>query len=461
MTDPPLVSLPPILAAGIGIFLLLLLILRFKLNSFISLLVASIVVALLAGMPLTEINHSIQNGMGGILGFIATIIGLGSIFGKLLEHGGGTEALARRLIQSFGIERAPWAMMLTGFLISIPVFFDAGLVILIPVIYALTRRSGKPILYFGIPLLAGMTVTHSFVPPTPGPIAVAELLDADLGWVILVGIIVGLPTAVIAGPIFGKWISSRITVGIPAIMDEGNYMLQEKADSELPSFASVLLLIGFPIILILSSSICGTLIKTSSIEESMLTSVLLFLGHPFTALILATLATLIYMSAKRGIGKDELSEVCVSALAPAGLIILITGAGGVFKQILIDTHAAGDLAQILQDSNLPLLLLAYLLAFVVRIVQGSATVAMITAASILAPIITEMGLLPGELDKALWTLAIAAGSITFSHVNDSGFWLVSRYFGLTEKQTFQSWSLMTTLVSITGFLIILVVRIIV
>lgn len=452
-------GIPPILVAALSIVFLLVAILRFKLHAFITLLIASMLVAILSGMPLTEIHASIQKGMGGVLGFIATIVGLGAIFGKILEHSGGTEALARKMIKVFGHERASWSMVITGFLISIPVFLDAGLVILIPIIYALTRESGRPLLYFGIPLTAGMAVTHSFVPPTPGPIAVAELLGADLGWVILFGVIVGIPTAIVAGPVFGSWISKKITVGVPELMDEEGDALKELDDQNLPSFWVILGLIGIPIVLILLSSVVKFFTDSGTIDASLFTDFIQFIGHPFAALILAVLLSLFFLGVRRGVSNQELMDTCSKALAPAGLIILVTGAGGVFKQILIDSEAAAQLAEILKSSGLPILILAYLLAVVVRIIQGSATVAMITAASLLSPLIVEMNLLPSPQEKALWVLAIAAGASILSHVNDSGFWLVSRYFGLTEKQTLQSWTVMISLVSVVGFLLVLLVSV--
>lgn len=454
METSSLIHLPPLAAALIGIAALLFMILRLKVQAFVALLITSIITAFLAGMPLTEINAGIQKGMGGILGFIATIIGLGAIFGKLLEISGGTQVLADSMLKLFGLKRASWAMMLTGFVISIPVFFDAGLVILIPVIYALSRQAKRPILYFGIPLLAGMTITHSFVPPTPGPIAVAELLGADLGWVILFGVICGLPASIVAGPIFGAWVAKRIQTPAPELSDvEQNEVAEHYCMPEhRPRVFAVLALIGLPIFLILVSSVATTLEKSDLFSPGNMLEWIQFLGHPFTALILATIACMVYLRFHCKLTKDQIGKAASSALAPAGLIILITGAGGVFKQILIDSNAAGDLASMLQASHLPVILLAYFLAATVRVVQGSATVAMITAASILAPIIVTTGMQPSQPQLALWVLSVAAGSMVFSHVNDSGFWLVSRYFGLSEKQTFLSWSLMTTLVSLCGFL---------
>ncbi|MEM9158805.1 MAG: gluconate:H+ symporter [Verrucomicrobiota bacterium] len=452
-------GLSPFAVALISIALLMGLILWLRVNAFLALLIASVCVGLLSDIPITEIAGTIQDSMGSALGFIATIIGLGSIFGKILEHSGGTEALAQSMLRFFGEKRAPWAMVLTGFLVSIPVFLDAGLVILIPIIYALTRESGKPILHFGIPLLAGMAVTHSFVPPTPGPIAVAQQLGADLGLVILVGVIVGVPTAIIAGPVFGAWISKRITVGVPEMMDEEGEELKKMDPASLPSFWVIFGFIAFPILLILTASICDSLVKAGSLEANDFIDVLFFLGHPIIALVLTTVIAMAYLGKSRGIDKSEMMEICTKALGPAGLIILITGAGGVFKAMLIKSNAAAGLAEALQNSEMPIIVAAYLLSVTVRVIQGSATVAMITAASLMAPMIEVLGLDPSGMDKALWVIAIAAGATILSHVNDSGFWLVSRYFGLTERQTFQSFTVMTTLISVVGFLLALLLSV--
>lgn len=444
----------PLSVAILSIALLLFLILKWRLQAFLALLLASLAVALLSGMELSRINQSIQEGMGSTLGFIATIIGLGAIFGKILEHAGGTESLARALLRFFGPQRASWAMALTGFVVSIPVFLDAGLVILAPIIYALARDSGKPILAYAIPLLAGMAVTHSFVPPTPGPIMVSEMVGADLGWVILFGLIVGVPTTIVAGPIFGRYIARKIPVGVPAYMNEEGDDLTRRAERELPALPLVLGLIGLPLFLIVTSSIVGVLVRQGTLASEGVATVIQFVGHPFTALLLANLAALYFFGVRLKVPKEEMMEVCTRSLGPAGLIILVTGAGGVFKQILSDSGVATELAQMLSDASIPMLLLAYLVAVFVRVAQGSATVAMITAAGLIAPLLEA---LPNPLsgpDRALLVLAIAAGATILSHVNDSGFWLVSRYFGLTEKQTLQSWTVSLTIVSVVGFLLV-------
>lgn len=429
-----------------AVALLLILVLKFKFNAFISLLIVSMFVGLTAGMSPNDVLKSIQNGMGSTLGFVATVVGLGAIFGALLEHSGGAESLARYMIDKFGNDKASWAMVITGFIISIPVFIDVGFIILVPIIYALSRDTNKPILYYGIPLLAGMAVTHSFIPPTPGPIAVTEIIGANLGWVILLGFIIGIPTAIIAGPVFGKYISAKITVGPPDLFE--HHVTKEK--ETLPSFGIIAGIIAVPLILILFNTVTSVLVDENIIGASFITETISFLGHPFTALTIATLVAIYFLGTKRNVGKDELLEVTTKALAPAGIIILITGAGGVFKEVLIDSGIGNMLAESISNSALPPIALAWIIAVVVRVTQGSATVAMITAAGIMAPILGVFEL--NDAHKALIVLSIAAGATILSHVNDSGFWLVGKYFGLTEKQTLQSWTVMETIISVVGFI---------
>ena len=435
-----------------AVALLLFLVLKLRIQAFISLLITSMFVGIASGMELSQVIESIQSGMGGTLGFVATVVGLGAIFGKILEASGGAESLARNLINRFGKERASWALVLTGFLVAIPVFFDVGFIILVPIVYALTKDTKKSLLFYGIPLLAGLAVTHTFIPPTPGPVAVAEIVGADLGWVILFGAIVGFPTAIIAGPIFGKYIAGKIYVEVPEYMVEDDQDSYKKND-DLPPFRLITGIIGVPLILILANTLTDVLLKQAVISEGRLTKLFNFLGHPFVALTIATLLALYLLGTRRGFNREELLELSTKALGPAGLIILVTGAGGVFKQILIDSGVGGMLANTIASSSLPPIILAYILAVVVRITQGSATVSMITAAGIIAPVMDVFNL--SGPDKALVVLAIAAGATILSHVNDSGFWLVGRYFGLSEKETLKSWTVMESIISIVGFLIAL------
>ncbi len=433
----------------VSIIFLLVLILVFKMQAFIALLLAAIIVGIGAGMPLMDVVQSVIDGMGGSLGFIATIIGLGAILGKVLEFSGGAESLARSLIKAFGEKRAPWAMVVTGFLISIPVFFDVGLVILISIIYAMARDTKKSVLFFGLPLVAGMATTHAFIPPTPGPILVAENLEVGLGWVILFGVIVGFPTAVIAGPWLGCRLAEKHFIAVPDPADLGIEDQREGTAMKLPSLGMVLLIIGLPILMILASTILELLVDNGRIASGTFTDICIFLGHPIIALILSTLISLYLLGTRRGVSREKLMELSTASLAPAGIIILVTGAGGVFKQMLGDSGVGETLANLLASSKLSPVILAYIFAVIVRVTQGSATVSMIAASSLIAPVVATYNL--DDMHKALVVIAIAAGSTILSHVNDSGFWIVNRYFGMTEKQTLQTWTIVTTVISIVGF----------
>ena len=431
-----------------SVTLLLLMVLKFKTNAFISLIITSVYVGILAGMPINEIPASIQKGMGGTLGFVAVVIGLGAIFGQILESSGGAESLAHYLLKKFGQSKASWAMMLTGFIVAIPVFLDVGLIILIPIIYALARDTKRSLLYFGIPLLAGLAVTHSFVPPTPGPIAVAEILKVPLGWVILFGIILGIPTAVIAGPFFGKYISKKIIVNTPSVfLEEGQDVQQNES---LPSFWLIIILIGIPLILIVINTLTGVLVKNTIITKSTFTDILIFLGHPFIALTIATLLTIYLLGIKRKMSRQKILDLSTKALGPAGIIILITGAGGVLKQILVDSGIGTMMAKSIAGSALSPIFMAWLLAAIIRVAQGSATVAMITSAGIISSILPVFKL--DEPHMALIVIAIASGATLLSHVNDSGFWLVNKYFGMSEKQTLQSWTIMESIIALCGLI---------
>lgn len=426
-----------------AIAILLLMVLKLKINAFLALLITSIYVGVLTGMPLNDISRSIQEGMAGTLGFVATVVGLGAIFGQMLESSGGAESLADYLLKKFGKKRAPWAMVLSGFLVGIPVFFDVGFIILVPIVYALSRDTKRSLLYYAIPLLAGLAVTHSFIPPTPGPVAVADIINAQLGWVILLGFILGIPTAIIAGPIFGKYIAGKINLLPPQSIDT-----QQQEQVQPPPFRLIIITISLPLILILLNTFTTVAVSKEIISASIWTEIVEFLGHPFTALIIATLTAIYFLCMKRGMSRQKVLELSTKALGPAGIIILITGAGGVLKQILIDSGIGQQMAETMMHSALPPILLAWLISAAVRITQGSATVAMITAASLTAPIISAFEL--SDPHRALVVLAIASGATMLSHVNDSGFWLIGKYLGMNEKQTLQSWTVMESIIAICG-----------
>ncbi|MHC9161663.1 MULTISPECIES: GntT/GntP/DsdX family permease [Exiguobacterium] len=436
-----------ILIALAGIFLLLFLVIRTKLHAFVSLLLVSLIVGVAAGMPLGDVIASIQNGMGGTLGFVAVVVGLGAMFGKMLEVSGGAERLAQTLVSKFGEDKAQWALGITGFIVAVPVFFDVGFIILVPIVYGLAKKTGRSLLYYGIPLLAGLAVTHSFIPPTPGPIAVANLIGADLGWVILFGVLAGIPAMILAGPVFGKYIAKKIHVTIP------DYMEFKEIDTskELPSFKMILSLILIPLVLILANTLSAVLLNEGNAVRDFLT----FLGHPFVALTIATLLTFVFLGTRRGYSRDEVQEIATKALEPAGIIILVTGAGGVFKQVLIDSGVGDVLGEMMAGSPLPAIVLAFLIATVVRVAQGSATVSMVTAAGLITPLLEIQNITGAAL--GLIVIAIASGATVLSHVNDSGFWLVNRYFGLDVKDTLKSWTIMETIIGLTGFAVVFLI----
>ena len=431
-----------IIAVFLGIIVLLTLILRFKIQAFIALLIASILVGVIAGMSPSDIITTMKEGMGNTLGFVAVVVGLGAMFGAILEHSGGAEALAKYLLIKFGEKNTSTALMITGFFVAIPVFFDVGFIILIPLIYSLQRKTKKSLLLYGMPLLAGLAITHAFIPPTPGPVAVADILKADLGWVILFGFIAGIPTAIISGPIFARYIAKRIHVNAPEI-ETKNINL-----TNFPSVGMILAIIGLPIILIVGNTFLNSPLFEDLSIPSAIKKWLGMIGHPFSALIIANLLAWYLLGIKRGVKKDELLKITTKSMGPAGIIILLTGAGGVFKQMLVNTGSGEMIANYLSSSGMGILLFAFIVAALIRILQGSATVAMITAAGVTAPLL--LGDI-GEIYKALIVIAIASGASIMSHVNDSGFWLVSKYLGLTEKQTFRSWTVMTTILAMVGF----------
>lgn len=435
MTDIGLLS-----AAGAGIALLLVLVIYLRTPAFLALIVTSLVVGLLSGLPPEEVLLSIKNGMGGTLGFVAIVVGLGAILGQVLESSGGVERISDTLIKTFGMRKIQWSLGLTGFLVAIPVFFDVAFIILVPVLYGLANRSGRSLLYYAIPLLAGLAITHSFIPPTPGPIAVAELINAELGWVILFGAIAGIPAMIIAGPLFGKFIAQRIHVAVPLAHQHP----RDEVDQNQLSFAWVISIILLPLVLIMSATLSPFLFS----PDSSIYILLSFLGHPFVALTLATVFAMLIANKKCKLGKQALLDIANKGLEPAGVVILITGAGGAFKQLLVDSGVGNVLAEMLIGAQFPIVILGFLIAAVTRIAQGSATVAMITAAGLLAPILELSPMSAASL--GVLVIAISSGATILSHVNDSGFWLVSRYLGMDEKETLKSWTVMTTLISLTG-----------
>ena len=433
-----------ILVASGGVAMLLVLVAVVKLDAFVSLLLTSMVVALVAGIPVGEIIAAVEDGMGSTLGAIAIVIGLGAMFGEILRVSGGTRQLATSLVDRFGENWAPWAMGLTGFLVAISVFFDVGLIVLLPLAYSLTQRSGRSLLYYAIPLAGGLAVTHAYIPPTPGPVAIGAELDVDLGWVILFGVLAGLPALGVGGVLYGRFIAGRIQVSVPRNIREEEEEPAED-DSPPPGFGLVTGLIVFPLVLIFA----GTLSEVILDEGSSTRDFLGFIGHPFTALLLATLLAFYVLGIRRGRSREDVQQIAAKSLEPVALVLLVTGAGGVFGSILQKSGVGDAVADVMTGSNLPPIVLAFLVATMVRVAQGSATVSMVTSAGLLAPAIGQQDLSGPAI--GLMVIAIASGATMLSHVNDSGFWLVNRFLDMSVTDTLKSWTVATTLIGLTGF----------
>ncbi|MGW7383259.1 GntP family permease [Streptomyces sp. NPDC054794] len=465
-----------LLVAALGIALLLFLIIKARLQPFVALLAVSIAVGLLAGLSVTELFGTVQrsdavstveSGMGGILGHVAIIIGLGTMLGAILEVSGGAEVLASRLLGLFGERRAPLAMGTTGLVFGIPVFFDVGIFVLAPIVYAAAKRSGRSVLLYCLPLLAGLSMTHAFLPPHPGPVAAAGLLHVQLGWVVLMGIVCGVP-AVLAAWAYSAWIGRRIFVDVPQDMVEAAQEArravvreQREAGVEPPErpvpLGTVLAIIGTPLVLILAATFSSIALDpppgspTSSEQGGppSVRSVFEFFGSPFVALTIALLLAYYLLGIRRGWSRKSLETVSTSSLKPVGNILLVVGAGGVFGAVLKASGVAQALAGTFHDVGLPVIVLAYLISVVLRVAQGSATVAIVTTAGIVAPLLSEGA--HSQAFMALVIVAVSAGSIFASHVNDGGFWMVAKYFGITERDTLRTWTILETVLSVAGF----------
>lgn len=435
-----------VIAAVVGLILLLILIIKFKIQAMIAILVGAILIGLGAGMPFEQIVTSVNDGIGNTLKGIALLVGLGSMFGSILEISGGAQTLAVTMVNRFGDRKAAWALGITGLVIAMPVFFDAGLIILIPLAFSLAKRTGRSSLYYVIPLLAGLAVGHAFIPPTPGPVLVATMLGVDLGWVILIGVCCGIFSMIVAGPVWGAYCGRKFFVPVPEQVAK-----QEDLDeSKLPNFWSVVLIILIPLVLIILKSVAGVVEALAPARE-----VINFLGEPFVALTLATLVAMVVLGYRHGYTGEQLEKVMTKSLEPVGLILLVTACGGVLRYILQYSGLGEIIGHAVASASFPMVIVAFVVAALVRISVGSATVAMTMAAGIIAAMPEIGGLSPVHL--ACITAAIAGGATVCSHFNDSGFWLVKSLVGMDEKTTLKTWTLMETLVGVTGFLVALII----
>lgn len=435
-----------VVAAIIGLVILLVLIIKFNVQAMIAILVGAISIGLIAGMPAGDIVNAVNDGIGNTLKGIALLVGLGSMFGAILEVSGGAQTLAVTMVKKFGDQKAAWALGITGLIIAMPVFFDAGLIILIPLAFSLAKKTKRSSLFYVIPLLAGLAVGHAFIPPTPGPVLVATMLDVELGWVILVGIFCGVVAMIIAGPIWGSVCGKKYNIPVPEHVAN-----QEDIDeSKLPSFGLIVGIIMIPLLLIILDSVCGVVPALSGIAP-----VFAFLGEPFVALLLATIVAMLALGVKHGYTMKELEKVMTKSLEPTGMILLVTACGGVLRYVLQYSGLGEVIGNAVSSMNLPIVVLAFIIAVLVRISVGSATVAMTMAAGIVAALPGIAGLSP--LYLACTTAAIAGGATVCSHFNDSGFWLVKSLVGMDEKTTLKTWTIMETLVGCSGFVVALII----
>lgn len=437
-----------VIAAVAGLILLLALIIRYRMQAMIAILVGAVAIGLAAGMPFELIIKSVNDGMGNTLEGIALLVGLGSMFGAILEISGGAQTLAVTMVDRFGDKKAAWALGITGLVIAMPVFFDAGLIILIPLAFSLAKRTSRSSLYYAIPLLAGLAVGHAFIPPTPGPVLVATMLGVDLGWVIMVGVVCGAFAMIVAGPVWGAYCGKKYFIPVPE-----HVASQPDIDTKkLPSFTTVVLIILIPLVLIILKSVAGVVEAMAPMR-----SVINFLGEPFVALTIATLVAMVLLGYRNGYSSKELERVMTKSLEPVGLILLVTACGGVLRYILQYSGLGEIIGGAVASASLPIVVVAFVVAALVRISVGSATVAMTMAAGIIAAMPEIAALSP--LHLACVTASIAGGATVCSHFNDSGFWLVKTLVGMDEKTTLRTWTIMETLVGATGFVVALVISI--
>ena len=435
-------------AALVGIAVIIALITFVKLHPFLSLSIGSLVVGAIANRQLADVVLSFSNGVGATVASVGTLIALGAMFGKLLADSGGADEIVDTIVGKSSERALPWAMAGIGALIGLPMFFEIGVVLLMPVIFLVAKRSGLSLISIGIPALAGLSAMHGFVPPHPGPLVAVDALNADLGLTLGMGILVAIPTIIVSGPLFARVASRWVDVTTPDLFDT-----VEKREQR-PTFGITVATVLLPVVLMMAKALADVVIDD---DGSTIQQVLDFIGTPFIALLLAVLVAMFTLGRGAGMTRAEITTTVEKSLPPIAGILLIVAAGGGFKQTLVDTGIAQVITDFVQNSGVSVLLLAWVVAVLIRLATGSATVATITAAGIMAPVAGNLA--TGEV--SLLVLAIGAGSLFFSHVNDAGFWLVKEYFGLSVGQTLKSWSLMETVLSISGLLMVLLLNLII
>ena len=430
----------PLVAAALAVAFLILLIARLRMNAFVAIVLASLVAGIGAGVPLARVARAFQEGVGATLGFVAIVIGLGTIMGKLLAESGGAAVVATRLVRLFGERRLPWAVVAVAFIVGLPVFFNVGLVLLAPIVFTLAKTTGTPLMRLAIPLTAGLSTAHGLVPPHPGPLAAIERLGADTGAVLFYSILVGIPCAIVAGPLFARVVGDRV---IPPPGGLGEQLTSTSA-SRPPGFAITLFVILLPVLLMLIGTAAGFALP----EGNRVREWAALIGNPLTALLIATLVATVALGTACGFDRDTVLRYSEECVGPIANVLLVVGAGGGFGKVLDEAGVAQAIATISRDFAIPLLVLGWTMAALLRVAVGSATVAITTTASLMAPIAAAS---PGS-NSALLVVAMGAGSLIASHVNDGGFWVVKQYFNLSVPQTLKVWTVLETIVSITALL---------
>ena len=435
------------IAAG-AIALILILVIKFKVHAFLTLVLVSLITAFATGIPVKSIITTLVGSFGTTLGPVALLIGLGAMLGKMVEHSGGARVLTDKLVEIFGEKRAPFALGLASLIMGFPIFFDAGLVVMLPIIFAVARRmGGGNVLLYGIPAATAFSVMHVFVPPHPGPVAASELYEANLGLVLLVGLLIAIPVWYFTGYLWGKFVSTKYILPVPAIFGA----LDDDQPKNPPKVSTVVAMLLLPLVLIFMNTGLDYLNATGvvSADEQTWVQVLTVIGSSPVALLISVLVATWVLGGRRGEHGTALEKVLDSSLGPVCSVILITGAGGMFGGVLRASGIGDALSDSLASIGLPVILAAYIVAAILRVAQGSATVALVTTAGLMAPAVAAGGF--SALQVVAITLASAAGSVFASHVNDSGFWLVGRLMGMDVKTTLKTWTVQQTLQSLAGF----------
>lgn len=434
----------------VGIAVIVLLITRFKLHAFLSLTIGSLALGAVAGAPLDKAITSFTKGLGDTVAGVGVLIALGAILGKLLADSGGADQIVDTILAKANKRTMPWAMVLIAAIVGLPLFFEVGIVLLIPVVLLVAKRGNFSLMRIGVPALAGLSVMHGLVPPHPGPLVAIDAVKANLGVTLALGVVVAIPTAILAGPVFSRFAARWVDIKPP------EKMIPQRPSEELdrrPSFGATLTTVLLPVVLMLAKALVDIVVDD---PEAQVQRVFDVIGSPMIALLVAVLVGLFTLGRAAGFGAERLSSTVEKSLAPIAGILLIVGAGGGFKQTLVDVGVGDMILDLSKDWGLPALLLGWLIAVAIRLATGSATVATVSAAGLVAPLAADMS----TTHAALMVLAVGAGSLFFSHVNDAGFWLVKEYFGMNVGQTVKTWSLMETVISVVSIVCVLLLSLV-